>query len=321
MSAPFAGRHVLVTGGAGFIGSHLVEALVAGGADVAVIDSLSTGRLSNLRGVEGRVTLHALDLATDDLRPVLRARPVDALFHLAGNANVTRSVAEPRDDFRRNVVATVNVLDALRNTSPRTSLVFTSSATVYGEGASVPIREDDPLVPISPYGASKLACEHYVRLYAHLYGLRTGTARLFSVYGPRLRKQVIYDLMCKLASDPEELPMHGDGSQVRDMNHVASMVSGLLVIAGRAPLSGECYNVAAGRQYTIRELAERLCAAMGVAPRFAWSGEVRSGETQAWYPDISRARALGYEPTMDLEEGLADTVRWFREEEAGREEP
>jgi UDP-glucose 4-epimerase len=313
--AGLRGARVLVTGGAGFIGSHLVERLVGLGAEVTIVDSLSTGRLSNLDAVVDKVELVQMDLIDDRVRSILVDNRFRTVFHLAGNAHVTRSVEDPASDFQRNVVATISLLEALRSVAPMTRLVFTSSAVVYGDGTSVPIRETDRMWPASPYGASKLACEHYIRLYASLYRLRTATACLFSVYGPRLRKQVVYDLMCKLLRDPSTLPLFGDGTQVRDMNHVANIADALLAIDLRGRMEGERYNVASGEQVSMGELARMVCEASGLAPEFRFTGDVRPGETQAWYPDTSAMAALGYRPRLALRDGIADTVRWFDEVE------
>jgi UDP-glucose 4-epimerase len=313
----YAGRPVLVTGGAGFIGSHLVETLIEHGAEVlTVVDSLSTGRLSNLSAVASQIQIEKIDIVREDVGPILRAGDFDTVFHLAGNAHVNNSVDDPRMDMEKNVLGTFKLLESIREHSPATRVVFTSSATVYGEGLRTPIFEDDPKSPESPYGVSKLTCEHYVRLFASLYGLRTATARLFSVYGPRLRKQAVYDFMCKIHRDSSELFLHGDGTQVRDMNHVSNVVHALLTISRKARLEGESYNVAAGDPVNIRDLAERLCEAMGVTPRMVFSGKVRPGETQKWYPDHTRLLDLGYSNRVSLAEGLKDTVEWFHRDEA-----
>lgn len=315
MKNEYKERKVLVTGGAGFIGSHLVEMLIDRGANVVTaVDSLCTGRLSNLAAVRDQTELMKLDLTSDDLRPVLKKGSFDTIFHLAANANVNKSVEDPGMDLRKNVLGTFNLLEAVREVSPQSRIVFTSSATVYGEGVHTPINEDDPKIPESPYGVSKLACEHYIRIYATLYSLRTATARMFSVYGPRLRKQVLYDLMCKLNKNPNELFIHGDGTQVRDMNHVFNVAEAILLIARKAKLQGESYNVASGDQVSIRQLAEMLCHAMGLKPKFVFSGQVRAGETQKWFPDYSRLLALGYQNQVSLVGGLANTVEWFRRE-------
>jgi len=313
VSEAYRDRDFLVTGGAGFIGSHLVEELVRRGANVVtIVDSLDTGRIGNLASVSEQINLVELDLRHDDLRPLLAGKQFDTLFHLAANANVTGSVSDPRLDLEKNILGTFNVLQAIREASPRTKVIFASSATVYGEGVTTPIKEDDAKVPTSPYGVSKLAAEHYVRLYAELYGLKTAIARMFSVFGPRLRKQVVFDLMCKLRDDPDVLHLHGDGTQVRDMNYVANVADAILLIAARAPLGGESYNVASGDQVSIKEIAGLICEGMGLSPKLVFSGEVRAGETQKWYPDHARLTALGYRPSVALRIGLERTIQWFQ---------
>jgi UDP-glucose 4-epimerase len=303
---------VLVTGGAGFIGSHLVEELVRRGSQVAVVDDLSSGRAENLAAVADRVQLVTLDLARDDARPALAG--VDAVFHLAGYADIPRSVKEPRRDFEKNALATLNLLEAIRDAAPETRVLFASSAAIYGVGSDRPLREDDPPAPVAPYGVSKLAAEQYVEVYARLYGLRSASLRLFPVYGPRLRAHVVYDLMRKVRDDPSQLRIEGDGTQVRDFVHVSGAVEAFLTVAGHAPLGGEVYNVASGEPVTIQELAAMICARMGAQPRFVYSGLVASGVSQRWSADLSRLRALGYRPPLPLAEGLRGTVEWFGRE-------
>ena len=316
----YRGQAVIVTGGAGFIGSHLVERLVTLGARVTVIDNLSTGRLRNLAAVRGQLDLRELDLVTDDLGPLLHAATWHTVFHLAGNANVQHSVLEPREDLERNAIATFNLLTAVKESAPKTRVIHTSSAAVYGEGVTNPIREDDPKRPISPYGLSKLTSEHYVRLFAELYALSGCNVRLFSVYGPRLRKQVVWDLMRKLHANPHELHLYGDGSQVRDLNHVGNVIDALVLVVGRAALQGEDYNVAAGEHVSIRDLVAKLAGCFGVEPELVYSGQVRAGEIQAWYPDTSRIEALGYRTRVSLDQGLTETVAWFKQEPEGVEQ-
>jgi UDP-glucose 4-epimerase len=303
------GRAV-VTGGAGFIGSHLVEALLRRGARVAVIDDLSSGRAENLAAVGDRVELARLDLAREDARPPLAG--ADTVFHLAGYADIPRSVHEPRRDFEKNAMATLNLLEAVREAAPLARVLFASSAAVYGVGSERPLREDDPPAPAAPYGVSKMAAERYVEIYARLYRLRTASLRLFPVYGPRLRAHVVYDLMRKLRDDPKELRIEGDGTQVRDFVHVSGAVEAFLTVAERAPLGGEAYNVASGEPVTIGDLATLICARMGVRPRFSYSGLVASGVSQRWSADLSRLWALGYRSPVSLDEGLRGTVEWFR---------
>jgi UDP-glucose 4-epimerase len=309
--APDPGR-VLVTGGAGFIGSHLVEELVRRAARVVVVDDLSSGRAENLSAVAGRVEVVKLDLAREDPRPALAG--ADAVFHLAGYADIPRSVKEPRLDFEKNALATLNLLEAVRDAAPESRVLFASSAAVYGVGSDRPLREEDPPAPAAPYGVSKLAAERYVEVYARLYGLRSASLRLFPVYGPRLRAHVVYDLMRKVSENPDELRIEGDGTQVRDFVHVSGAVEAFLTVALRAPLGGETYNVASGEPVTIQELATMICEQMGSRPRFVYSGLVASGVSQRWSADLSRLRALGYRPPTPLAEGLRGTVEWFGRE-------
>ena len=309
-------RPVLVTGGAGFIGSHLVEDLVARGARVTVVDNLASGAEENLAATAGGITLEQLDLISGDLRPVLAAHGPQTIFHLAANGYVPSSVEQPRMDFERNVIGTFNLLEAVREAAPEAHLVHTSSAAVYGEGARMPMHEDDPTLPVAPYGVSKLAAERYVSVYAGVYGLRTTNLRLFPVYGPRLRKQVVYDLMRKVHENQDELPIYGDGTQVRDFNHVANVVEALILVSERGAGQGEVYNVAADEPVAIGDLAAMICERMGASPRFVYSGDVRPGEAQRWRADTSRLAALGYRPRLQLAEGLSDTVAWFRQGQA-----
>ena len=153
--------------------------------------------------------------------------------------------------------------------------------------------------------------ERYVSVFARLYGLRAASVRLFPVYGPRLRKQVVFDLMRKVHEDPETLFIHGDGSQVRDFNHVANVVEGLLLIARAARLEGEVYNAGGNEPTTIGELARMICQVMGVSPRFQFSGDVRPGDSQRMIADITPLHDLGYRPRRHLAEGLAEMAAWF----------
>ena len=313
-----AGQSVLVTGGAGFIGSHLVEALVAGGARVTVVDNLTKGQFENLATVRDQVSLRTLDLRDASFPELLEETMPDAVYHLAGFASVPDSVHAVRTDFEQNAEATLDLLEAVRRSAPDTRIVFASSAAVYGEGSDAALEETGATVPLAPYGVSKLAAERYMHVYAKVFGLRTVIARLFPVFGPRLRRHVIWDLMCKLDANPRELSLEGDGTEVRDFAYVANAVTALVLLADRARMEGEVYNASDGRPVTIRELAEILCEKTGVSPRITCTGEVRPGVSRAWVADTSRLRELGFQPRVVLEDGLAETVAWFKAEAARR---
>jgi len=303
-------ERVVVTGGAGFIGSHLVEALTREGAEVTVIDNLSTGHRDNLLGVTGKIAFQELDIRHAAWPEVL-ADGYDVIFHLAGNAYVPPSVERPGWDFQSNLIATFRLVEALREMQWPGRLIYASSAAVYGNPARLPICEEDPTLPVSPYGVAKLAAERYVAVYSQLYGLKGVSLRLFSLYGPRQRKQVVYDLIEKIVRNPGELPIYGDGTQVRDFNYVEDTVRAAMLVALRSPLRGEVYNVASGRECSIHELAGTLCGILRVQPRFLYSGSVRPGDAQRWTVNIARLTALGYLPEMSLEQGLRRTVEWF----------
>lgn len=299
------GESVLVTGGAGFIGSHLVEELVGAGASVTVLDNRPVTRFEV-----------GPDIALSDIRGDSRWSFVDlggfdVIFHLAANAYVPPSVEDPLSDYATNCTATLNLLEALRVQRWPGRLVYASSAAVYGNPMCSPVREAYPTVPVSPYGVGKLAAERYCSVYAQLYGLNIASLRIFSVYGPWQRKQVVYDLMCKIAAGGP-LHIHGDGTQVRDFTYVTDVVRAAMAVAACGDMAGEAYNVASGSETTIHELAIGLCSFMGAAPEFNYTGVNRPGDPERLAVDISYLRTLGYEPQVKFADGLAATVDWFQ---------
>ena len=307
----YTNQNVLVTGGAGFIGSHLVEELVRQGAQVSVIDNLSSGTLSNLSEVNDRVQVHQQDMSRENLNRVMSQTSFDVIFHLAGHVDIPASVKNPRWDLEMNGINTFNLLEEMRMTSSKARVLFASSAAVYGESAGKPFREDDPTFPIAPYGVSKLTSERYMAIYPHLYELRTASLRLFPVYGPRLCQHVVYDLIYKAHENSEELFIYGDGTQVRDFNYVSNAVDAFLLVAEKAPLKGEVYNVAFGNPVPIKNLAMVICEQIGIKPSFVYSGDVGSGVSKRWDADVSRLLSLGYKPQVKLVDGVANTVNWF----------
>jgi UDP-glucose 4-epimerase len=303
--------HVLVTGGAGFIGSHLVEHLVYAGACVTVIDNLATGRMDDLQAL-----LPQIELVLGDLSDILRLKRVtlddyDYVFHLAANPYIPPSVDNPRFDFHANLNNTFNLLEALRIASRRPRLVNVSSAAVYGNPTRLPITETDPTVPISPYGVSKLAGERYAEVYSRLYGLQATSVRLFSVYGPRQRKQVVFDLLARLREDATRLTVLGDGSQERDFVYVLDVVQAMMLAAEVAPGHGECYNVASGTTHSIRQLVATWCEVCSLAPEVVYTGHVRPGDAEKWAVDITSLGRLGFKPRTLLAEGLAAIRDWY----------
>ncbi len=310
----FAGKQVLVTGGCGFIGSHLVEQLVARGAGVWVLDNLQAGVPSNLNSVRNQV-----DLVIGDVRDPECVRHVVALsnptyvFHLAANASVPGSVDNPAYDFETNSAGTFILFDALRAYGQCAKVVLASSGAVYGQPQIFPIIEEHPWEPISPYGASKVGAETTARMFHRVYGLPVVSARIFNTYGPRMARFVILDFLRKLRNNPHALEILGNGQQVRDFTFVADTVQGLMLLAERG-LPVEAYNVSSGGSVSVTQLAHMLIAALGLTGKtsITYTGSSWVGDAQRWVVSIEKISRLGYTPEADLEFGLVETIQWFQ---------
>jgi len=303
-------RPVLVTGGAGFIGSHLVDALLAEGRRVRVLDDLSTGRRENL--AEARAAGgDALDLLVGDLRDSeaceRACRGVDLVYHQAALGSVPRSLADPATTIAVNVAGTANVFAAARDAGAR-RIVYASSSSVYGDSAELPKREGREGRSLSPYATSKRMGEALAEIFAASYGLELVGLRYFNVYGPRQSPEGPYAAVIprffEAALAGRAVTVHGDGGQSRDFTYVSDAVQANLLAARPEAPSG-VYNVAGGRRTTILELAHAIQGELGVtAP--PEHGPPRPGDVRDSLADLERAgRALGYRPEVPLEEGLA----------------
>jgi len=299
---------VLVTGGAGFIGSHVVEALVGRGDEVVVVDDLRNATEDNLASVADRIRFERGDCAR--AAELLAAETFDRIYHLAAPAYVPPSVEDPIGDLRANVEQTLLVLEALRRLTSKPRLVHVSSAAVYGQPNLQPIREECPPAPVSPYGVDKFAAEEHVRVAAQLHGIRAVILRYFPVYGPRQRKQVVFDLINKMRANPARIEVFGSGRELRDLCYVDDVVAATLVAGERSPARGEVANVGSGSMVSIAEVVAEVARAMRLAPEIAFTGSVRPGDSERMVADIARLRALGYEPRVGLAEGIRRTVAW-----------
>lgn len=297
-----AGRTVLVTGGAGFIGSHIADALVEDN-EVRVLDRFSSGETDN---VPENATLVQGDVRDRDLlRETMRE--VDVVFHEAGLVSVDASIEDPLYSHATNASATVEVLEAARQEDVR--VVFASSSAVYGTPETVPVPEDAPKEPESPYGIDKLAADHYVRAYEDLYGLPTVALRYFNVYGLRQGGEYsgVIDIFLDQALAGDPITVDGDGSQTRDFVHVDDVVRANLLAATTANV-GRAYNVGTGRAVSVRELAETVQRVTETDSSIVHT-DPRPGDVQHSCADVSRARReLGVEAEIDLETGLRDLV-------------
>lgn len=304
----------LVTGGAGFIGSHLVEGLLSSGCRVRVLDDLSTGMPANLAHLTSAPELVHGDVADPDT--VARAMEgIEVVFHLAALASVQRSVEAPADSHRVCATGTLHVLDAARRAGAR-RVVYAGSASAYGLPTGEVQSEDTPVQPLSPYAAAKLSGEVYCQAFTSTYGLETVRLRFFNVFGPRQRADSPYSgviaIFADLLGQGRTPTIFGDGQQTRDFVYVSDVVKVCQLAAEKPGVSGEVFNVGTGRGTRLLELVEALNRQLGtrITPRH---GEARVGDIRHSRADVTRARRLlGYEPTVGLEEGLARTLAWYR---------
>jgi UDP-glucose 4-epimerase len=307
-------RTFLVTGGAGFIGSHIAEALVERGDKVRVLDNLCTGHRSNLKHLADGVEFIAADIV--DPQAVARAvRGVDCIFHEAALASVPRSVEHPLDTNAACVTGTVNLLDQARRAGVR-RLVYAASSSAYGDQPTSSKRESDLPAPISPYGAAKLAAEFYCQSFTATYGFETVAIRYFNVFGPRQDPNSQYSAVIPLFITAllagRQPTIFGDGGQSRDFTYVANVVHGNLLAADAPGVAGRTFNVANGRSTSLLDLISTLNALLGtqVAPIHA---PARLGDVRESLADITQARgALGYEPQIGFEEGLRRSIEYYR---------
>lgn len=308
----YAGRRVCVTGGAGFIGSHLSEALVACGAQVTVIDDLSNGRRENLAPFVARVNL----IEASILDPVALRRAlsgVELVFHEAAMCSVPGSVEHPVQSHEANATGTVHVLEAARRLGVKRIIYAASGGSAYGNSPQLPKVESMLPEPMSPYAVGKLAGEYMLRAFAECYGLSAISLRYFNIFGARQRPDSPYAAVIPLFAtamrEGRPVTIYGDGTQTRDFTHVSNIVhANLLAGASDKPLRGEVVNIACGRSYSLLELVEKMGTILGVTPqqRFAPS---RVGEVQHSRASIEAARVLiGYQPITDFEQGLRLTL-------------
>jgi UDP-glucose 4-epimerase len=282
-----------------------VESLVAEGVATTVVDERD--RPSAVPGAE----LVVGEVSDLDLAALVADRRADAIFQLAGTGLVPVSIEHPIDDLLRNARTTLAALEASRAQDRPPVLCYVSSAAVYGDARRTPMDEGHPLAPLSPYGISKLAAEQYVRLYADLHGVPAFSVRPFSLYGPRQRKLVVYDLLVRALAGEDPLVVRGAPEVSRDFVFVEDCARALVTLARRASAQGEAYNIASGRSTTLQELVEELVWAARASCEIEFTGDVRPGDPLRWDGDASRARELGALFETPLADGLRRTVAWL----------
>ena len=308
--------HYLVTGGAGFIGSHLSEELVRRGHRVRVADSLITGKRSNLDHIKGIEFLEG-DLANIDFAQKA-VQGCEYVLHQAAIPSVPRSVEDPLTSNRANVDSTLNVLLASRDAGVK-RLVFAASSSAYGDTPTLPKHENMPTNPLSPYALQKVIGEQYLQMFTRLYGLETVAIRYFNVFGPRQDPTSAYSGVISVFAtallEKRSPTIYGDGEQTRDFTYVANVVDGVLRASEAPGASGEIINVATGGRISLNQLFEEMRKLVGADVKPAYA-ESRRGDVRDSQADITKARELlGYEPFVAFEEGLSKTVDWYRSAE------
>ncbi|MDX6691737.1 MAG: UDP-glucose 4-epimerase [Solirubrobacteraceae bacterium] len=308
----------LVTGGAGFIGSHLAARLLADGHKIRVLDNFATGRRSNIDAIGGEIELVEGDVQSYE-RVHNAVRGCEVVFHQAALPSVPRSIQDPLTSNATNVIGTLNVLLAARDEGVR-RVVFGSSSSVYGANPELPKREDMAALPISPYATAKLASEGYCRSFGVAYGLETVALRYFNVFGarqdPTSQYAAVIPSFITALLDHHPITIFGDGEQSRDFTHVDNVVEANLLAMDAPNVAGQVFNVACGRMVTINELVFVLAELIGAEAETVYAPG-RAGEVHRSCASLARARAeLGYDPEVDLREGLTRTIAHYREQRA-----
>jgi UDP-glucose 4-epimerase len=307
-------KRVVVTGGAGFIGSHLVKKLLDSGVSVTVLDNLSTGRVSNIETVREHVEMVDADVRSLDslTRPLHGA---DVVFHLAALPSVPRSLRDPVTTHEVNATGTVNVLVKSREASV-SRVIVASSSSIYGNPETLPVMEDLPMSPQSPYAASKASAEIYASAFWKVYGLETVRLRFFNVFGPRQDPNSLYSavipLFMQAVMERRPCRVYGDGSQSRDFTYVDNVVHACMLAAQSEGCAGEAINCAAGERRSLLDLVAAIERVTG-SPLPRQHDQARHGEVLHSMADISKAsRLMGYSPLVDFEEGLRRVWEWMQ---------
>ena len=308
----------LVTGCAGFIGSHLTDRLLTDGHEVVGVDVFTDyyARFDKERNLSSarrsrRFVLHDVDILSAPLNSLLDG--VDVVFHQAAQAGVRSSWGTQFDVYtRNNILATQRLLEACRSQSSLRRFVYASSSSVYGDAPGLPVRESGPTNPVSPYGVSKLAAEHLCSLYHTNFGVPTVSLRYFTVYGARQRPDMAFHRFIAAAHHGDLITVNEDGQQTRDFTHVGDIVQANVLASRRPDAVGHVYNIAGGSRVTLQHALDLMEGLVGHTLRISYGPE-QAGDVRDTYADISRAHGdLGYAPSTNLEAGLRDEIAWYQ---------
>jgi UDP-glucose 4-epimerase len=309
-----ASKQIIVTGGAGFIGSHLVDKLIELDARVAVIDNLSFGKAENINKKADFINQDITEYK--NYSDLLKDMNPDIIYHLAANATTKESAMgwnDPVADYRINTLGTLNTLQAIVDTKTRPILVYASSAAVYGEPEYVPTDEKHPTSPVSPYGISKLTSEKYIQAYGKQYSVPYVILRFFPVYGPRQPRYVIFDLLMKLRKHPEVLEILGTGKQTRDFTYVEDLINAIILVTTSKDAVNQIFNTASSESISIQELAKQILNVLNIeeTTKLHFTGQSWAGDIQKWVADTTKIQKLGYKHVTQLKEGIRKLNDWL----------
>ena len=300
---------VLVTGVAGFLGQYISRRFFDLGWHVVGID-MAVNRKAPLSWVSA---YHQVKLPGPVLSEILKSTKFDVCIHCAGSSSIGASIEEPVDDFYSSTVVTFELLNSLRLFNPGCRFVFLSSAAVYGNPESLPVRETYDTFPLSPYGFHKLQSESLCREFYSIYGLNTASARIFSAYGPGLRRQVIWDI-CQKALTQDTVLLQGTGEESRDFIHASDVANAIACIATNADMKGDIYNVASGNEVTIHDLAKLILSNLSCHRPIKFDGRVPVGVPHNWCSDITKIKSLGFNTAISLDQGILGFTKWAQTE-------
>lgn len=305
-------RIALVTGVGGFLGRYITRHFAANGWEVIGVDrhAFENAPVRSLK------SYHAMELPSPAFSALIKEIQPAVCVHCAGRASVPQSVVDPAADFAGNTNLTFELLNALRVHAPECRFVLLSSAAVYGNPVRLPVVEEDAIAPVSPYGFHKRLSEQLISEFHKVYGLPGASLRIFSAYGPGLRRQVLWDICYKVLIEGG-IKLQGTGQETRDFLHATDIARAVVTVATKAPMTGEVYNVASGSEISMEELATQILRLLRSNLKIEMDGIVPPGTPRNWRADISRLRSLGYESSVPFQSGLESFVAWSRAELLG----
>jgi len=305
---------ILITGGAGFIGSNLTDFFISKGSDVTVFDNLSSGRMENLNASIGRKNLKFIKGDIRDAEAIDSAmKGVEEVYHLAADPSVKDSATNPEVSFSINVSGMFSVLEAARKNDVK-KVVFTSTSTVYGEAEVLPTPENYPLIPISNYAASKVADEAYISSYASTYGIKGVVLRLANIFGPPSTHGVMFDFYKKLKANPKKLEILGNGKQCKSYLYISDCVDALFLASRKQKKIFDFFNVGSGQMEDVNYIAKAMCSFLKLKPKFEYTGGTRGwkGDVVKMLLDTKKIEKLGWRKKVSLKDGIRQYVEWLK---------